>query len=285
MRILKMPLNAILYAVFLACFAMLPYHANAQNNDLPWGKSKEPSLITPDRDDDDRGEDSRRTPLPSQSESYTPSRRSESYRSDRNPLPQQDRGYERRSYDRGPVARDRYERRDSRDRYPADRPVREETYSDDEILDAGHRFFGKVSKGLAKVIARAFKSEGRPNAYILGEEAGGAFVAGLKYGEGTMVTKHFGRHKVYWQGPSIGYDFGAEGSKTMILVYDLRHPNDIYHKFAGVNGSAYLVGGIGLTFQKHNEVVLARIQSGLGLRLGANVGYLKYTRRPTWNPF
>ncbi len=282
MRFLNVPFSILFLAGLLFSMALLSPEASAEKDDLPWGKSQEPSLITPDsRSDEDDTDRVRRTPLPSQDENYAPSRRSE-----RTPLPPQDRGgYERRSHDRGPVERGQYDRRYSRDKLPDDRPLREETYSDDEILNAGHRFFGKVSKGLAKVIARAFKSEGRPNAYILGEEAGGAFVAGLRYGEGTMVTKHFGRYKVYWQGPSIGYDFGAEGSKTMILVYDLRHPDDIYQKFAGVNGSAYLVGGIGLTYQKQGDVVLARIQSGVGVRLGANIGYLKYTRRPTWNPF
>jgi len=131
----------------------------------------------------------------------------------------------------------------------------------------------------------AFSRQGYPNGYILGEEAGGAFVAGLRYGEGVLYTKHLGRHKVFWQGPSIGYDFGAEGSKTMILVYDIQHPAEIYHRFGGVDGSAYFVGGVGITFQRHGEVVLAPIRSGVGLRLGANVGYLKYTREPTWNPF
>lgn len=161
----------------------------------------------------------------------------------------------------------------------------EGTYSDAEIADAGHRFFGRVSAGLAKVIEYAFQKSGRPNGYILGEEAGGAFVAGLRYGEGTLYTKNAGEHKVFWQGPSIGYDFGAEGSKTMILVYNLQRVDDIYATFGGVDGSAYFIGGVGITFQTHKHVTLAPIRSGIGLRLGANVGYLKYTRRPTWNPF
>jgi hypothetical protein len=164
-------------------------------------------------------------------------------------------------------------------------PDYNDTYSDDEILTAGHRFFGKVTKGLAKVIAHVFKKSGRPNAYILGEEGGGALIAGLRYGEGTIYTKAGDRQRVYWQGPSIGYDFGAEGAKTMILVYHLGDVNDIYRRFGGVDGSAYLVGGIGVTFQKRGRIVLAPIRSGVGVRLGANVGYLKYTRRPTWNPF
>jgi hypothetical protein len=183
-----------------------------------------------------------------------------------------DRGYgrERADYDPGP--RRRYDYDDG-------------TFSPDEIRDAGHSFFGSVSKGLANVIEYAFQKQGRPNGYILGEEVGGAFVAGLRYGEGWMYTRDAGRHKVFWQGPSIGYDAGAEGSKVMVLVYNLRDPYDIYHRFGGVEGSAYVVGGAGVTFQTWGDVVLAPIRSGIGLRFGASVGYLKYTRRPTWNPF
>lgn len=166
---------------------------------------------------------------------------------------------------------------------PYDGP--EGTYSENEIMGAGHRFFGSVSKGLANVVEYAFRKSGRPNGYILGEDAGGAFVAGLRYGEGTLHTKDAGVHKVYWQGPSIGYDFGGEGSKTMVLVYNLRDPFQIYNRYAGVQGSAYLVGGVGIQYQAHGNVTLAPIRAGIGLRLGANVGYLKYTRSPTWNPF
>jgi hypothetical protein len=186
-------------------------------------------------------------------------------------------------------------RRDDSPRYDAPRPRydpppgetydEDENFTADEIIAAGHRFFGGITDGLARVVEYAFSRQGYPNGYILGEEAGGAFVAGLRYGEGTLYTKHLGRHSVFWQGPSIGYDFGADGSKTMILVYDIQHPAEIYHRFSGVDGSAYLVGGVGITFQQHDEVILAPIRSGLGLRLGANVGYLKYTREPTWNPF
>lgn len=160
-----------------------------------------------------------------------------------------------------------------------------EGYSQNEIIAAGHRFFGAVSEGLASVVEYAFQKQGRPNGYILGEDAGGAFVAGLRYGEGTLYTKDAGVHKVYWQGPSIGYDFGGEGSKTMVLVYNLRDPMQIYERYAGVQGSAYIVGGVGIQFQAHGSVTLAPIRSGIGLRLGANVGYLKYTQEPTWNPF
>ncbi len=152
-------------------------------------------------------------------------------------------------------------------------------------MEAGHGFFGSVSKGLASVVEYVFQKQGRPNGYILGQDAGGAFVAGLRYGEGILYTKDAGSHRVYWQGPSIGYDAGAEGSKVLMLVYNLRDPEEIYQRFGGVDGSAYLVGGLGVTFQKSAHVIVAPIRSGVGLRLGANIGYLKYTRRPTWNPF
>jgi hypothetical protein len=164
-------------------------------------------------------------------------------------------------------------------------PPPEDGYSQNEIIAAGGRFFGSVSKGLASVVEYAFRKSGRPNGYILGTDAGGAFVAGLRYGEGTLYTKDAGAHRVYWQGPSIGYDFGGEGSKTMVLVYNLQDPSQIYERYAGVQGSAYIVGGVGIQYQTHGNVTLAPIRSGIGLRLGANVGYLKYTRSPTWNPF
>lgn len=183
---------------------------------------------------------------------------------------------------------DKYERD-----YDADRPSRiperqdrrDGSFSSDEIASTGHKFFGSVSQGLASVIETAFKRQGRPNGYILGEEAGGAFVAGLRYGEGTLYTRDAGTHKVYWQGPSIGWDAGAAGSKVMVLVYNLRDPNEIFDRFGGVDGSAYVVGGVGLTILKRDHITLAPIRSGVGLRLGANVGYLKYTPRATWNPF
>jgi hypothetical protein len=161
----------------------------------------------------------------------------------------------------------------------------DKTYSRNEIIDAGHRFFGAITQGLAGVVEHAFEQQGRPNGYILGQDAGGAFIAGVRYGEGVLHTKDAGSHKVYWQGPSIGYDAGGDGSKVMVLVYNLRDPSDIYRRFGGVDGSAYVVGGVGLTFQKNGDIVTAPIRTGVGLRLGANVGYLKYTRLPTWNPF
>jgi hypothetical protein len=159
------------------------------------------------------------------------------------------------------------------------------TFSADEIKGAGHRFFGRVSMEFAQVVEYAFQRAGRPNGYILGDEAGGAIVAGVRYGEGTLYTKDAGNHKVFWQGPSLGYDFGAEGSKTMVLVYDLQSPGEIFMTYPGIDGSAYFIGGVGVTFLKRDHITLAPIRSGVGLRLGANIGYLKYTREPTWNPF
>ncbi|MGD8422321.1 MAG: DUF1134 domain-containing protein [Methyloceanibacter sp.] len=169
--------------------------------------------------------------------------------------------------------------------YASERLDSDHGFSPEEIKSAGHRFFGKISSGFASAVEYTFQKSGRPNGYIVGEEAGGAFVAGLRYGEGTLHTTNGGQYRVFWQGPSLGYDFGAEGSKTMVLVYNLADPGQIYDKFAGIDGSAYLVGGVGVTYLARDDLVLAPIRSGVGLRLGANIGYLKYTRQPTWNPF
>ncbi|MGI9411287.1 MAG: EipA family protein [Hyphomicrobiaceae bacterium] len=193
----------------------------------------------------------------------------------------------------------RYDRRYEPDRYqpprqpayPNDRrdhggyDEERSTYSQSEIVNAGHSFFGSLSKGLAKAIEYAFRRQGRPTGYILGEDASGAFVAGLRYGEGRFYTKYGGTRKVFWQGPSIGYDFGGEGTRTMVLVYNLDRPGGLFRRFVGVQGSAYVIGGASVQLLANGGVTLAPIRTGVGLRLGANVGYLKYTRRPTWNPF
>lgn len=167
---------------------------------------------------------------------------------------------------------------------PAESEAAGGTFNQNEIIGAGHQFFGSISQNLAKAVEYAFQSQGRPNGYILGEDAGGALVLGLRYGEGTLYTKNAGSHRVFWQGPSLGYDAGAEGSKAMVLVYNLTDPSDIYNRFGGIQGAAYVVGGVSVQFQKYNDVTLGVIRSGVGLRLGANIGYLKYTREPTWNP-
>jgi hypothetical protein len=142
-----------------------------------------------------------------------------------------------------------------------------------------------VSRGLATVIETAVSQWGQPNGYVLGEEASGAFIGGLRYGEGMLYTKNAGDLKVFWQGPTIGYDFGGEGARTMMLVYNLPATEAIYQRFAGVDGSVYVVGGFGMTALTANDIVLVPIRSGLGLRLGANLGYLKFTPASTWNPF
>ncbi|MDB5597809.1 MAG: hypothetical protein JWM36_4770 [Hyphomicrobiales bacterium] len=162
---------------------------------------------------------------------------------------------------------------------------RPQKFSTNELVDNGHRFFGSVSRGLATVVEEATKRWGQPNAYILGQEASGAFVAGARYGEGVMYTRNAGDQKIYWQGPSLGFDAGADGDRTMILVYNLPATNAIYQRFGGVDGSAYLVGGFGFTALTANDIVLVPIRSGVGARLGINLGYLKFTSSSTWNPF
>jgi hypothetical protein len=167
---------------------------------------------------------------------------------------------------------------------PGTLPPSESRFSSNEIVNAGHTFFGTVSRGLAQVVEKAVSQWGLPNGYILGEEAAGAFVAGLRYGEGILYTKNAGDLKVYWQGPSIGFDAGGEGARTMMLVYSLPATSAIYERFGGVDGSAYFIGGFGMTALTANNIVLVPIRSGVGLRLGANIGYLKFTPKPTWNP-
>jgi hypothetical protein len=152
-------------------------------------------------------------------------------------------------------------------------------------VDAGQRFFGGVSRELAMIVQRGASQWGLPNGYVLGQEGGGAFIGGLRYGEGMLYTKNAGDLRVYWQGPTLGWDAGAEGDRTMMLVYNLPATEAIYQRFGGVEGSAYVVGGLGMTVLTASNIVMVPIRSGVGLRLGASVGYLKFTPEPTWNPF
>ena len=163
-----------------------------------------------------------------------------------------------------------------------ERPI---TYSSDELVLSGHRFFGSVSKSLAEVVETATNRWGRPNGYILGEEASGAFVGGLRYGEGRLFTRNAGEQRLFWQGPSIGFDGGGDGDRTMMLVYHLPAREAIFQRFGGVDGSAYFVGGLGMTALVAQDMTLVPIRTGLGARLGVNVGYLKFTPHQTWNPF
>jgi len=160
-----------------------------------------------------------------------------------------------------------------------------QAFTAQEILDSGHHFFGTTSGGLASVVEQVFASYGMPNGYILGEEGSGALIGGLTYGEGTLYTKNVGDHGVYWQGPSLGWDFGGQGSRTMILVYNLDNVPSLYRRYAGVAGSAYVVAGLGFTVLKNGNTLLVPVRTGIGARLGVNVGYLKLTDQPTWNPF
>jgi hypothetical protein len=164
-------------------------------------------------------------------------------------------------------------------------PPPSSSFSAHELLDEGHRFFGGVSQGLAQIIERAASTWGLPNGYILGQEGGGAVIGGLRYGEGTLYTKNAGDLRVFWQGPSVGWDLGGEGARTMMLVYNLPATQAVYQRFAGVDGSAYIVGGLGMTVLTANNIVVVPIRSGVGVRIGASVGYLKFTPQPTWNPF
>jgi len=169
---------------------------------------------------------------------------------------------------------------------PSSPPPTANQYSSNEIIDAGHQFFGSVSRGLAEIVEKAVSKWGLPNGYILGEEASGAFIGGLRYGDGTLYTRNAGDLRVFWQGPSFGFDFGADGARTMMLVYSLPQTGAIFDRFGGINGSAYLVGGFGMTaLTGNNNIVVVPIRSGIGLRLGANLGWLKFTDSPTWNPF
>jgi hypothetical protein len=168
---------------------------------------------------------------------------------------------------------------------PPQPPPSGNQFSPNEIIDAGHHFFGGVSRGLASIVEKAGNQWGQPNGYILGEEASGAFVGGLRYGDGTLYTKNAGDVRVYWQGPSLGFDAGADGARTMMLVYNLPRTEAIFERFGGLAGSAYFIGGLGMTALTANDIVVVPIRTGVGLRLGANLGYLKFTSHPTWNPF
>ncbi|WP_250157392.1 DUF1134 domain-containing protein [Tianweitania aestuarii] len=167
----------------------------------------------------------------------------------------------------------------------APRAQAQETYTAEEIVDSGHKFFGEASGGLATIIERIFSSYGLPNGYVLGEEGSGALIGGVTYGEGTLFTKNAGDHNVFWQGPSVGWDFGGQGSRTMVLVYNLDDVNSLYRRYGGVAGSAYVLAGLGFNVLKNGSILLVPVRTGVGARLGVNIGYLKLTSQPTWNPF
>jgi hypothetical protein len=155
----------------------------------------------------------------------------------------------------------------------------------EELVDSGHRFFGGLSRGLALAVQEAVRRWGEPNGYILGQEGSGAFIGGLRYGEGRLYTRNAGEQRIFWQGPSLGFDVGGDGARTMMLVYNMPSVNAIHRRFVGIDGSAYLIGGFGVTALGADDMVVVPIRSGVGWRLGVNLGYLKFTANPTWNPF
>jgi hypothetical protein len=160
----------------------------------------------------------------------------------------------------------------------------EDTYDQDSVIHDATEFFGKSTEGVAKVIEKAFKENGRPNAYIKGEEAAGAIGIGLRYGNGTLKMKDGSSEKVYWQGPSIGFDLGANASKVFVLVYHLPKADSIFQRFPGVDGSLYYVAGAGINYQRWDGITLAPVRLGVGWRAGASIGYMHYTRHKTLNP-
>jgi hypothetical protein len=160
-----------------------------------------------------------------------------------------------------------------------------EGYTIEEIRDASAGLFGQVSANLGAVIEYLFAKSGRPAGYVLGTEGGGAFLAGVRYGKGTLYMRRGGTQQIFWHGPSVGFDIGGEGSKTLFLIYRLDAPEQLFANFTGIDGSAYLVGGVGATLMTNGTVVLAPIRSGIGLRLGASIGYIRFAPKATWNPF
>jgi hypothetical protein len=160
-----------------------------------------------------------------------------------------------------------------------------DSYSRDEITDAVTDFFGVTAEASASVLERTFSDLGRPVGYIAGEEIAAAVGIGLRYGEGYLTMKNGEQVKVYWRGPSVGWDAGGNASRVFVLVYNLDDTDRLFQRFPGVEGSAYFIAGLGVNYQRADEMTLAPIRSGVGLRVGANVGYLAYSRRRAWLPF
>jgi len=158
-------------------------------------------------------------------------------------------------------------------------------FSVDEIVANGNRVFGDFTQGFAAIVERAVSTYGLPNGYIVGEEAAGALIGGARYGEGTLYTRNAGTYRVFWQGPSVGFDIGGNGNRVMMMVYNLPSVDALYNRYVGVNGSAYVVAGLGMTVLSRQGVYVVPVVSGVGARLGVNFGYLKFTTQRTWNPF
>jgi hypothetical protein len=160
-----------------------------------------------------------------------------------------------------------------------------DTYSKDTTLKEASEFFGKGAQDLAKAVEKAFKEKGEPTGFIKGQEGGGALIVGVRYGDGELVLKNGKKTKVHWTGPSIGLDVGGNASKVFVLVYGLEDPEKIWRRFPAVDGSLYLIGGFSMNYQNAEGITLAPIRLGAGLRAGANVGYMHYSKEKTWSPF
>lgn len=159
------------------------------------------------------------------------------------------------------------------------------TFEEGDVFGAAEGVFGKGAAGLAGLIEKIFKEQGRPNAYIAGREAGGAVVIGLRYGSGTMYHKIEGQRQVYWTGPSIGFDLGANAAKTFVLVYNLEDSQELFHRFPAAEGNVYVVGGFTASYLRRGNTVLIPIRLGVGWRLGANLGYMRFSEKGRWLPF
>lgn len=159
------------------------------------------------------------------------------------------------------------------------------TYKKDDLIGAAEGVFGKGAQGLAGMIEDILKKQGEPNAYIVGREAGGALVLGVRYGSGTLHHKIEGELPAYWTGPSIGFDAGANAGNTFVLVYNLFDSEDLYKRFPAGEGAAYLVGGFNASYLRRGDVVLIPIRVGVGARLGVNAGYMKFRKKQNWVPF
>lgn len=168
---------------------------------------------------------------------------------------------------------------------PADPNQPGTTYKQDDLIGAAEGVFGKGAKGVADVIQDILKKQGEPSAYIVGREGGGALVVGVRYGSGTLFHKVEGQRAVYWTGPSIGFDAGASAGSTFVLVYNLYNTDDLYHRFPAGEGQAYLLGGFNVSYMRRGNIVLIPVRSGVGLRLGVNAGYMKFSTKHKWVPF
>jgi hypothetical protein len=167
---------------------------------------------------------------------------------------------------------------------PAAQPA-EPTYAERDVLTAAEDVFGKGAEGLAEIVRKTFKDRGEPNGYIVGREAGGAIIVGVRYGSGTLFHKVEGQKKVHWTGPSVGFDIGGDGSKVFALVYNLNDGEDLYRRYPAAEGKAYAIGGFTANYMQRGDVVIVPIKLGVGWRLGLNAGYMKFSKKGKWLPF